>query len=241
MTAKEQLEALSKPFHPKDIEWRIGQAGKSRSGNLYGTCFAYVTNRAIMNRLDEVFGPENWQTSVEQLRPITTYDKGTPVLNEGFLTSIGVRYAGQEELVWKTDGADISDMEAIKGGISGSMKRAAVSLGIGRYLYNLPKGWAVIHDDGVLFGQARIDGKKENFNWSPPPLSGEALPSDDLEFINIQEYLKENYNAEAHQGLNVLVGSEYVLMADLMRKVKATWGKDYYLALYAYDAIKSHS
>ena len=40
-----------------------------------------------------------------------------------------------EEWVWRTDGAPTTDIEALKGGISGAIKRVAVQFGMGAYLY----------------------------------------------------------------------------------------------------------
>src|ERR1700722_6080658 len=57
------LEALKKPFPEDEIEWRIGSAGKKGNGQIWATCLAYVQARAIMNRLDEVCGAENWRVS----------------------------------------------------------------------------------------------------------------------------------------------------------------------------------
>ena len=37
-------------------------------------------------------------------------------------------------------------MEAIKGGLSNAMRRAAVQWGIGRYLYDLPQQWVPVDD-----------------------------------------------------------------------------------------------
>src|SRR4051812_15570275 len=59
------LSKLKEPFPAEDIEWRIGQAGES-NGKVWATCLAYLTSRAVMDRLDEVCGPENWQ---DEYRP----------------------------------------------------------------------------------------------------------------------------------------------------------------------------
>ncbi len=42
---------LQSPFPAKDVEWRVGRCGKNANG-LWATCLAYLTNRAIMQRLD---------------------------------------------------------------------------------------------------------------------------------------------------------------------------------------------
>lgn len=49
--------ALSKPFAPEDLEWRLQQTFEDK---MRGIAVPYVTNRAIQNRLDESVGPENW-------------------------------------------------------------------------------------------------------------------------------------------------------------------------------------
>lgn len=47
---------------------------------------------------------------------------------------IGI-FDGDSQWIWKADGADESDIEGTKGALSDSFKRAAVSWGVGRYLY----------------------------------------------------------------------------------------------------------
>ena len=79
-----------------------------------------------------------------------------------------------DEWVCKWDGADETDIEKIKGGLSGAMKRAGVQWGIGRYLYNLDATWAVIGDKGQFSAKTK-DGTW--FKWSPPALPLWALPT----------------------------------------------------------------
>ena len=47
------LNKFDEPFSPEDIEWRIQQSGKTRDGKVWAMVLAYVTNRAIMKRLDD--------------------------------------------------------------------------------------------------------------------------------------------------------------------------------------------
>lgn len=125
MTATEKTiaEQLAEPFDPFDIEWRIQKADKTSSGKKWGMVLAYVTNRAIMERLDEVFGIEGWQNEY-QFMP----DGGVVC---------GIKAKFNDEWIIKHDGADKTAIEATKGGLSGAMKRAGVQWGIGRYLYRL--------------------------------------------------------------------------------------------------------
>lgn len=156
--------ALRAPFPHRDIEWRIGRAGK-KGGSVWAKCLAYITNRAIQDRLDEVCGPENWRNEYQ------------PGPTGGLLCGISIRVDG--EWVTKWDGADNTEIEAIKGGLSGAMKRAAVQWGIGRYLYNLPEGWANVHEHGAYFGRLPKDQGGDSFKWDPPALPDWARPGGD--------------------------------------------------------------
>lgn len=157
------LKELANPFPETDITWRIQHAGK-KNGKLWARVLAYVTNRAIMERLDQVVGPGNWQNQFREWQ-------GTAQL-------CGISIHIADEWVTKWDGAGQTDIESIKGGLSDSMKRAAVQWGIGRYLYNMPKTiWANIHENGKYPGVLKDGEKKEWFNWDPPPLTAQFLPS----------------------------------------------------------------
>lgn len=119
------FEALAAPFEPTDLDWRVGN--KSKKGDK-ATLLVYLTSRAVMNRLDEVVGPAGWRDAYTPL-----FEGGKIV---GYLCELSVQV---EPGVWvsKVDGADNTDMEAIKGGLSSALKRAAVKFGIGRYLYDV--------------------------------------------------------------------------------------------------------
>lgn len=159
---------LREPFHAAEIEWRIGRAGKNDRG-VWATAFAYVTNRAIMQRLDEVCGPENWRNE------FSAPPNAAPA--SAALCTIYIKIDG--EWVGKSDGADNSDMESTKGGLSDSMKRAAVQWGIGRYLYDLEEGWVEVLDSkgkDTRYQPANDKKSIPQFHWRPPQLPGWALP-----------------------------------------------------------------
>jgi hypothetical protein len=155
------LSRLKEPFAPTDVEWRIGRAGKNAKG-IWATCLAYITNRAIMDRLDDVAGPGNWRNEYKE----------APA--GGVLCGLSIRIGN--EWVTKWDGAGNTEMEAVKGGLSGAMKRAAVQWGIGRYLYDLPEGWAIINTNGPHYGKLPEKAGGDGFHWSPPSLPDWALP-----------------------------------------------------------------
>ena len=151
------LNKLRIPFPEEDIEWRVQQQGLS-NGLPWALVLAYVPNRAIMDRLDETVGPENWTNDFSQ----------SP--NGGVLCTLGVRV--EDSWVFKTDGADNTEVERVKGGLSNAMKRAGVQWGIGRYLYKLPTTFATFNASGSR--KTRIEG--DPYKWSPPRLTEEFLP-----------------------------------------------------------------
>lgn len=157
------FDELKKPFSANDIEWRLQSCGESK-GKFWGKVLAYVTNRAIQNRLDDVVGAANWKNEFQKAP------------DGGILCGLSIKVDG--EWVTKWDGAENTQIEAVKGGLSGAMKRAAsTGWGIGRYLYNLEEGWAVISDNGKFSGKTK-EGKW--FKWDPPSLPSWALPEGDV-------------------------------------------------------------
>jgi len=152
-------KALSSCFPAKDIEWRLQECGKKKDGSIWAMCLAYITNRAIMQRLDDVCGPANWRNEY------------APGPHGGIICGLSIRCGN--EWVTKWDGADNTQVEAVKGGLSDAMKRAGVQWGIGRYLYNLESGWAEITEKGENRGKTK-DG--DYFKWNPPKLPSWALP-----------------------------------------------------------------
>ena len=123
-TPQEIQEALARPFAPEDLEWRLQTV---LEGNK-GIAVPYVTNRAIQSRLDSVVGMDRWSNTYQP------WHRGEK--REAQICGISIYF---EERGWitKWDGAEDSDIESIKGGLSDSMKRAAVQWGIGRCLYGM--------------------------------------------------------------------------------------------------------
>lgn len=126
---------LSAPFSPEKISWRVGSSNKKKrqreTGDNYakatkGTALAYIDARDVMERLDDVCGPDGWQNRY-------------PHAGLKTVCEIGILVNG--EWVWKSDGAGDTDIEGAKGGLSDAFKRSAVRWGIGRYLYGMSSPW----------------------------------------------------------------------------------------------------
>ena len=149
------MQELQKPFKACEIEWRVGS---TNSDKTQGLALAYVTNRAIQNRLDDLFGVFGWKNEYREWK------------GNSQLCGISVWDADRSEWVTKWDGASDSNMEATKGGLSDAMKRAAYQWGIGRYLYNLPAVWMPLKQQGKSYVLAQ-----------PPKLPVWALPEGETE------------------------------------------------------------
>ncbi len=140
--------ALAKPFAPEDLEWRLQNTIEE---TMRGMAVPYVTNRAIQNRLDEVCGPENWYN---EFKPWHSNGK-----KDAQLCGIAIYFEGKG-FITKWDGAEDSDIEPIKGGLSDSMKRAAYQWGIGRVLYSLDTVWVDIERRGRSYVIKASERKK---------------------------------------------------------------------------------
>lgn len=150
------IKDLKKPFPVSALKWRIGNKSKD---NTKANMLVYVDARMIQDRLDEIVGPENWQF---ETRSMNSMDKrGTTWTIVGRL---GIKI--NDQWIWKEDGAENSDIEAAKGGISDALKRAAVQWGIGRYLYNASdySTWAEVKSNDFNIYQ---DNKNllDNVSW----------------------------------------------------------------------------
>ena len=105
---------------------------------------AYVDSRAIQERLDSIFGCENWQNSFE----IT---QGAEKDLTSYVCRIGIYSPERNEWIFKSDGSGPTDIEPVKGGLSGALKRAASVWNIGRYLYELDGVWVDIEQRGKSY------------------------------------------------------------------------------------------
>ncbi len=125
-TAEEIRRALAQPFAAEDLEWRLQRTYEEQGR---GIAVPYVTNRAIQNRLDEVVGVDGWYNDYKPWHGTGKKDAQ--------ICGISIWFESRQAWITKWDGAEDSDIEPVKGGLSDSMKRAAVQWGIGRVLYNM--------------------------------------------------------------------------------------------------------
>ena len=172
METQDIFKKLKEPFPVEEIDWRVGSTNADKTR---GIAVAYIQARPVMDRLDETLGPDNWQDAYEPI-----LGNAGPV---GFKCSLSLRING--EWITKTDAADTSDIEAIKGGVSDALKRAAVKWGIGRYLYDLPNTWVELEPRGKSYAMKQTPKLPA---WALPAPNGKS--QDPYPMVVIDEPVK---------------------------------------------------
>lgn len=175
MTEKSIEARLQEPFEPNDIKWRVRQSGL-KNGRAWMIVLPYITGRAIQNRLDDVFGVGGWEVLQEETKN-----------GDGFICTLSMLV--NDRWVRKQDVAQKTDIEALKGGASGALKRAGALAGIGRYLYQLKEGFAdcvpceyrsqAVNNFDTVYEdkkKGRAQGNWMCVDWTPPQLPEWALP-----------------------------------------------------------------
>jgi hypothetical protein len=174
------LSKLALPFPAEDIEWRVSRAGMGKSG-IYCQVLAYITARAIQQRLDDVCGPENWCMEAPKILDMS----GKPAFACGL--SIRTDVGSGHEWLTKYDVSEPTNIEPAKGGWSGAMKRAGAQWGIGRYLYHLDEAFAETaeYDPKTSRGwhYAKLPEKHGGgaYYWREPQLPAWALPKEEAD------------------------------------------------------------
>ena len=128
----EIFRRLAAPFDAAQLSWLVKT--KPAEGKKQALVLPYVNSRDIQDRFDNVVTPANWYPEISDNI-------------DGFNCKLWLRLGG--EWIYKMDGAPRTNVEGVKGGISGAIKRAAVQWGVGRYLYRLPAFWAKVKPRGT--------------------------------------------------------------------------------------------
>jgi hypothetical protein len=139
----EFYQGLSAPFPPTEVKWRVGATTKDKKK---GMALAYVDARAVYDRLDDVCGNWGWQCNYSHAMEKTICNLGlfmpTGAPNDN-IDDVGF------EWIWRANGAGDTQVEAEKGAISDAIKRAAVTFGVGRYLYSLASPWVALNNGRI--------------------------------------------------------------------------------------------
>ena len=137
---KRIFKKLSEPFQVSSIKWRVQQPfwpkGKDAptGTTTRGRVLAYYDARDVMDRLDEALGAGN----LERYHEVFHAKEGN-IHRSRIRIHLGPGVSREYE-----DLSDETDIEAYKGGASTAFKRAAVNIGVGRYLYSLGETTAAV-------------------------------------------------------------------------------------------------
>jgi len=134
-----QWRELCAPFKFKELEIKP-QSFSKPSGDRGPSALAapYFDARAVMARLNEVLGPEEWAAQYEHF--VIQTSKG---LRSAFRCDISVirdPASASGFLVTRSGWAEVTDVEPAKGAESASLKRAYSALG-NQWLYDIKLGW----------------------------------------------------------------------------------------------------
>ena len=137
MSENKYFEQFGQPFPVSDVSWRLQFVSKEK---LQGIAVPYLDARAVADRLDAVVGQNNWKDEYTPWHNCNVEGKQ----KSSQLCTLYIYDDDKKEWIGKTDGAEDTDIEPVKGGISDAFKRAAVRWNIGRYLYDFNSEWVTV-------------------------------------------------------------------------------------------------
>ena len=195
-----KMKLLQEPFAPDDLEWRVQQQGVSNSGKPWVMVFAYVTNRAIQQRFDDVLGYDGWQN---EYRP-------SP---DGCGVICGISIKCGDNWITKWDGAEKKatndHVDETKSALSNSMKRAAVQWGPGRYLYDLETVFAICHAvdsrKDCIHNYSYHKKSNTHIEWMTPEIPEWALPN-----VEADQYIENMQQCEDINSLQLSFKEAYL-------------------------------
>lgn len=188
MSANKYFEAFGKPFSADDVSWRLQYVNESE---LQGMAVPYLDARAIADRLDEVVGQNRWRDSYTPWHDCMMNKKQ----KASQLCTISIYDDDLGQWIDKTDGAEDSDIEPVKGGLSDAFKRAAVKWNIGRYLYSFDTIWVKVEQkrDSYIIAKSENEKLTKAYNNTVARMFGaDAVPGCKTPPANTQSGNQQN-------------------------------------------------
>lgn len=145
---------LAAPFPASELGWKPQAVSQDKTKAL---AVAYLSTRAVMDRLDEACGVLGWEDSYQVLPD-----------NAGVVCHLTIRHTNLAPIseaghglasmtITKVDVGSPSEQpdggDRMKAAFSDALKRAAVKFGVGRYLSRLPKQWCTFDPVKKYFTQ----------------------------------------------------------------------------------------
>lgn len=208
-------DLLLEPFDSSQERVRQGRGGFE---------FTYVDAKTVMDRLDEVVGPDNWSSEnkfVYAGEPTTVELNGRQipaqkVVMQCDLVVFGTSHSGVGEA--------FTEDEPFKSAESDAFKRAAVAFGVGRYLYSKERsqsgnGYSQtsapkqshLADQAQKEGLQRVDysdRKPQSVKDGAPPISTaqmglieKLIAQSGTDYITLDEWTREHFGTSS-EGLS---------------------------------------
>lgn len=171
MRENKYFEEFGKPFPASDVSWRLQYVNEQR---MQGVAVPYLDARAVADRLDEVVGQNRWKDSFTPWHDSVSNKK----TKSSQLCTISIYDDELGQWIDKTDGAEDSDIEAVKGGLSDAFKRAAVKWNIGRYLYSFNTVWvaAEVRGNSYVIPESENAKLEKAYNDTVAKMFGTPAP-----------------------------------------------------------------
>jgi hypothetical protein len=228
------LERASRPFDPDEVEFTVKATSRDRRKALM---VAHLTARSVMDRLDEMVREgllESWTTAFEVVERGTVKARTRDGEKEdpfyAVVARIHLELPGGKTLVKE----DVGEGDTLKGAFSDALKRAAVHLGIGRYLYRLGEMWADLPEGkdypgeeeirklrAKLRGLTRQEAKEEKPQAKPQGQS-QAQPKPQEEEKKVKELKERIHKADVHISALIAKLKDKGLGAEAARLVAAS-------------------
>ena len=180
-------------------KWRVQSFSQYKPS---AQCVSYIDARDVMDKLDEVVGPENWKDEYKEIAG-------------NLFAGVSIKVDG--EWVTKWDTGNESNIEKSKGEVSDSFKRAAVKWGVGRFLYSMPIKNVPANEKKTRDNRPYIVDSNGNRVWNlTEHLNGKtsvrglvkALPSltrEDIKKATTKEELRTMYTSTTDEGLRAII------------------------------------
>lgn len=220
-------QQLRQYFEVGDLQFKVGATNRDKTK---GMALAYINSSAVMDRLDEVIGAENWTKQ---------HDWGE---RGEIMCGISILFEYPDgSLEWHTkwDAGVQPDFEPEKGGISDSLKRAANCWGIGRYLRKLPSQWLPIEKKGkgYYFKQQptipknflpegssntkkKLNNQQQSTNNSQPTSRKQEILQLIGESRNLKLAIKDYINDVGKGAISELNKTEYKTLVNKLKSMK---------------------
>lgn len=168
---------LAEPFPPGEVQWRIEALSRDKKRALV---VPYVDARTVLDRLDRVVGPEEWQDAYEVLADVERTVQDERGERRERLVEVKCRLT-----ILGVTKEDVGEGDSLKAAFSDALKRAAVKFGVGRYLYRLEKQWVDYDAEKGRFTPPHLPEAEE------PPAETEEKPEAYRLIDQLVERLKE--------------------------------------------------